>query len=265
MMMHRIKGFTLIEIAIVLLVVTVILGYTMAMVPVQQELRQYKQAEKEMDWIIESLYAFAQANNHLPCPAWNGSDGFECRDVDGTPGNCDGGDPNADACDVWFGFVPGKTLGIDGRYSSAGLLLDPWGQPYRYQVTDDDNGGAILEDFILVGGMQDVGMASLDPDLTVCNTDPSTGSQGTDTGCSGAAQEIIDESPAVVLSTGQDRLGDVAANSWVQRENLDNGSSDRVFVKTTMNDTSANKFDDIVKWIAPNVLYSKMIEAGHLP
>ena len=258
------SGFTLIEIAIVLLVVTVILGYTMAMVPVQQELRQYRQAEREMDWIINSLYAFAQTNNHLPCPALTGSNGFACRN-DGTPGNCSGSVAAADVCDAWFGFLPAKTLGLDGKYSEAGLLLDPWGQPYRYQVSDNDSGGAILEDFILTGGLQDAGISNLAPDLVVCNADPSLAAQGTDTGCSGAAQRIIDESPAVVLSTGKDTLGDTTSNSWVQRENLDNSASDRVFVKTTFNDTSSNKYDDLVKWIAPNILYSKMIDAGHLP
>nr|MDJ0833575.1 type II secretion system protein [Gammaproteobacteria bacterium] len=217
-------GFTLIEIAIVLLVVTVILGYTLAMVPVQQELKQYRQAEREMDWIIESLYAYAQTNSHLPCPAANTSDGFECRN-DGTAGNCNGNDTSADVCDLWFGFLPGKTLGLDGKYSSAGLLLDPWGQPYLYQVTD---GGATVEDFIFVDGMRTATIANLVPDLVVCNADPSSGAQGaTDTSCGGAAAEIIDESPAVVLSTGKDTLGDTGTNSWVQRENLDNSSSDR--------------------------------------
>jgi len=72
-MMNKLKnsGFTLIEIAIVLIIVTILLGYTMAMVPVQQDLKQYRQADIEMNRIIESLYAFSQVNGYLPCPAWD--------------------------------------------------------------------------------------------------------------------------------------------------------------------------------------------------
>ena len=35
-------GFTLVEIAIVLLIVTILLGYTVALFPRQQELKQYR-------------------------------------------------------------------------------------------------------------------------------------------------------------------------------------------------------------------------------
>ena len=58
----RQSGFTLIEIAIVLLIVVIILGYTVAMFPIQQELKQYRKAEADMNSIIEHLIAFAQVN-----------------------------------------------------------------------------------------------------------------------------------------------------------------------------------------------------------
>ncbi len=69
-------GFTLIEIAIVLVIVTVLLGYTVAMFPIQQELKQYRSAEIEMNGIISHLVAFAQINGRLPCPDSDG-DGVE--------------------------------------------------------------------------------------------------------------------------------------------------------------------------------------------
>ena len=268
------NGFTLVEIAIVLLIVTIILGYTMAMVPVQQELKQYRQADEEMNKINEAIYAFAQVNGYLPCPAFPASNGLECR-IDassGVPGACDGGDPAADTCDKWYGFVPAKTLGIEGKYSkTTGLLLDPWGKPYRYQVAEDNNAvnsSTGNGNFVISGDMSKAGIApgGLAPDVSVCNADPSPGSTGNDDGgdCS-VAQRIIINAPAVILSTGKDANDkDDSSNSWIQRENLDNSDNDTVFVKTTRNDSSGNEFDDIVKWISPNILYSKMIESGQL-
>ena len=63
------QGFTLVEIAIVLLIVTILLGYTVAMFPRQQELKQYRAVDQEMDHIIDAIVGFAQVNGRLPCPA----------------------------------------------------------------------------------------------------------------------------------------------------------------------------------------------------
>jgi len=288
-MMNRLKnsGFTLIEIAIVLIIFTILLGYTMAMVPVQQDLKQYRQADVEMERIIESLYAFAQVNGYLPCPAWaddlvaptDTSDGFECRDIDGTAENCDGGTPATDTCDIWYGFVPGKTLGIVGKYSAIGLLLDPWGMPYRYQVTNTDNedndndgdgtsigDGDGVADFTIPGGTAPgtvMNLGLLVPDLEICTINPSN--NATDTSCTNAASTVVSEIPAVILSLGKD-AGNIASN--IQGENTDNtgdGTTDTVYVKSTRSDVSNAEFDDLVKWVSPNILYSKMIEAGQLP
>ena len=280
--MMKQRGFTLIEIAIVLVIVAVLLGYTMSMLPIQQELKQYRQADQEMEKIIDSLYAFAQAKGYLPCPAWTNninsasptetSDGFECRDVNGASGVCKDGVspplPASHTCDVWYGFVPGKTLGLNGNYSAINhLLLDPWGMPYRYQVSNANLAippGTSFHDFVIVGEMSRVTMTNLAPNLTVCNT--ATSISSTDCGITGAAaRTVANKLPAVVLSTGKDGAK-VPLGGSVQNENWNNSATNRVFVKTSYNDSdTAAHYDDRVKWIVPNVLYSKMIDAGHLP
>lgn len=272
MNMNKYSGFTLIEVAIVLLIVSILLGYTVAMFPIQQELKQYRQANQEMDKIIDSLYAFAQVNGYLPCPASNSvpNSGFECRDQDlVVDGDCEGNDPAVDSCDIWFGFVPGKTLGLDGKYSAIGLLLDPWGMPYRYQVSDTDGTtGPIAWDFVMIGGIAEETIANLNPDLEVCNTDASAAAAGPELNCANAAQTVANTLPAVILSTGKNIDQNVAATSWIQRENLDNDPivfGDNVFISVPFNDTQAAQYDDLVKWISPNILYSKMLESGQLP
>ena len=112
------KGFTLIEIAIVLLIVSILVGYAVALLPVQRELKQYRAVDQEMDEIIAAIVGFAQVNGRLPCPAIPALGGIEDYD-----------DVNNDGCDNYGGFVPVNTLGITGRLNADSLLLDPWGNP----------------------------------------------------------------------------------------------------------------------------------------
>jgi len=238
-------GFTLIELAVVLLVVSLLIGFSVAMVPVQVELQQYRAAKQELGEIEEALIAFAQVNGRLPCPdaaaAQDGNEDLDAADND----NCVADD----------GFLPGLTLGLSGDYRN-GSLLDPWGQAYRYQVTADDDDGDGLDDFTHADEVQDVGMENAAPDLVICDsptTDPA------DDTCTGTSNGVVVNVPAVVMSTGKDR-GTVA--SAVQTENLD---GDKVFIYQPRSDLDTAEYDDLVLWLAPNRLYSKMIEAGRLP
>ena len=137
MMNARQYGFTLIEIAIVLLIVSILLGYTVALFPRQQELKQYRDVEREMDKVIAAIVGFAQVNGRLPCPASPDTLGVED----------DGGTPD---CDFYGGFVPVNTLGISGRLNGDSLLLDPWGNPYQYTNFDNVPKGEWRKDRNLV-------------------------------------------------------------------------------------------------------------------
>ena len=280
-------GFTLIEIAIVLLIVTILLGYTVAMYPIQQELKQYRQLRSDMDQIVEHLIGYAQVNGRLPCPDTTGDvngagagtiDGQE--DVDDVIINATGvaaTDGLTDSCKGFFGFLPAGTLGMNGDIDANGRLLDPWGQPYRYHVSDFDFnsvgglGGADLDlttgaaiDLVSPDGVGEEGLSNVIPDLVVC--DDSDNSTAADTTCAAvSANDIITNAAAVVISSGKDR-GLVASN--IQDENRDdfnNGTNDFVYTFSTRSDAAGSEYDDLVRWISPNLLYTKMIEAGQLP
>lgn len=284
------KGFTLIEIAIVLLIVTILLGYTVALFPRQQELKQYRAVEQEMDDIIAAIVGFAQVNGRLPCPAIPDSLGDE-----------DGGG-TAD-CTIFGGFVPARTIGVQGRLNGDSLLLDPWGNPYRYYVSNSDNGGAAGADFIFSGDMQAVGLVDDDADtftdldgvFHICDEAHATDrdvckTNGGDylavfgredatknTGPYGGA-------PFVLVSHGKDWNQIAAAGD--QLVNLGNSQSltdlaipngplgvQYMLKDMTANETAfvkrlsgfADDFDDVIKWVPPGILYSKMIEAEQLP
>ena len=263
-------GFTLIEIAIVLLIVSILLGYTVALFPIQQELKQYRAANQKMDEVIEALVGFAQVNGRLPCPDTSGGGGT----IDGQEDTADAFDNVTgllpvdgiiDGCLAYSGFIPAGAIGINGDFDASRRLLDPWGQPYRYHVS---NINAALPAFDLVSpnGVREEGMSNVAPDLIVCDT--SLNATATNTTCSevGVAGNIVVAGVAVVIvSTGKD-VGLVASN--IQVENTDdfhNGANDKVYALSTRSDVAGAQYDDVVKWTSTSMIFSKMIEAGQLP
>jgi len=278
------SGFTLIEIAIVLLIVAILLGYTVALFPRQQDLKKYRAVEVEMDQVIEAIIGFAQVNGRLPCPAVPNSGGDE-----------DGG--GSVDCNNYGGFVPVNTLGLTGKLNQDTLLLDPWGNPYRYYVTNNDfNGGGSGSDFVRNGEMRAVGLVDsnadnyidLDGRYLICDDngttidDECTGANEVFGNASGAGQYA--GAPFVLLSQGRNWNEGAAVNDELENiggdlSNTDlgiaNGPSGNEYLlkDVAAGETTfvrrptgfADDFDDVVRWVSPNILYSKMIEAGQLP
>ena len=255
-------GFTLVEIAIVLLIVTILLGYTVAMFPVQQELKQYRRVNVEMDSVIEHLIAFAQVNGRLPCPDTS-------ADIDVSGNSIDGEEDRLglNDCEAYFAFIPGRTLGIDGNYDAAGVLLDPWGSRYRYAISDFNNGSAgnLDIDLVTANGIRVEGIANVKPDLFICDDGDSTADDldcATD-GYGNVLGSVAEgEVAVVIISLGKD--SEIPATSGIQGENLDdfhNGRADKVYVFSARRDD----YDDVVRWIPTNLLFSRMIKADQLP
>jgi prepilin-type N-terminal cleavage/methylation domain-containing protein len=285
-------GFTLLETAIVVVIVSFLLGFTVALIPRQQELRQYREADREMDKILDAIIGFAQVNGRLPCPSPAASAGVSSG----------GGDS---ACTRASGFVPWDTLGIQGHINRDSLLADPWGNPYRYYVPNNDANGDGDADFTFAGQMKEIGLGdrwdvASDPDIPVVGTDDYIDLDGqfvicdaastTNDICAGGANEVFGNAPTtkgpyqgavvVLLSVGKNgaRLPDITDNAD-EYENMGStlnsggyytknftdvlGARRTTFVKRPTG--FADDFDDIVKWIPPSILFSKMIEADQLP
>lgn len=276
------RGFTLVEIAIVLLIVAILLGYTVAMFPRQQELKRYRAVNEDMDRIIEAIIGFAQVNGRLPCPSIPNSNGLE-----------DGG--GAGNCNNYGGFVPVNTLGLTGRLNQDTLLVDPWGNPYRYYVTNADYDGDGLSDFVRSGEMRDIGLVDSDSDsyidldgqYLICDAYGTT----TDDLCTGAAEVFgnpagaggpYEGAPFVLLSMGKnwaatpvnDELENMGTDLSLTDLGMPNGpSGNQYFLKDVAVETTfvrrttgfADDYDDVVRWGSPSVLFSRMIEADQLP
>jgi len=283
------SGFTLVEIAIVLLIVAILLGYTVALFPQQQQLKQYRALNMEMDRIIEAVIGFAQVNGRLPCPAIPSSVGIEVFNY-------------VDGCANYGGFVPANTLGLDGRLNADSLLIDPWGNPYRYYVSDRDFNGNGLSDFVWPGEMRLVGLVDSDGDYyidldgryLICDGAGTT----TNNKCTGATTvfgtyldngDADDDryagAPFVLLSMGKNwtdtPVGDELENSGnsLTKDDLSmtDGPSGAQYVLKDVGSPAyqttfvrrpgglADDFDDVVRWVSPNILFSRMIQAGQLP
>ena len=63
------NGFTLIEMAIVLMIVGLLLGGLLVPLSAQMDQRNISDTQKAMSEIKEALIGYAMANGRLPCPA----------------------------------------------------------------------------------------------------------------------------------------------------------------------------------------------------
>lgn len=106
-------GFTLIEMAVAVFIVTLLLGSILVPLGSQVQQRQISDTQKYLEEIRESLVGFAIAYGRLPCPASATSAGVESPVGGG-------------ACALnYVGFVPAATLGI-ATVDNQGFAVDPW-------------------------------------------------------------------------------------------------------------------------------------------
>jgi prepilin-type N-terminal cleavage/methylation domain-containing protein len=241
------QGFTLIEMSIVLLIMGLILSGLLVALSQNQEGNRRTNAQTEVKRIEEALYGFAQTYGRLPCPARHDSAGAEAADA-------------SDVCTSNHGFVPIATLGLSGSTNPDGLLTDPWGNPYRYSVAQLMAGGNRA--FTTTTGLSAVfADPTLIPDptmLTVC-------SDISDCAGTALANQIV---PAVILSMGANwatfSSDDEIANGGPVGSVLGTYrvSNNNNFVSTTYR---GETYDDIILWLSPSVLFSRMISAGALP
>jgi prepilin-type N-terminal cleavage/methylation domain-containing protein len=241
------SGFTLVEMAIVLMIVGLLLGGMLVPLSAQMDQRNVTETRKQLDEIQQALIGYAVINGRLPCPASSTSNGVESP-TSGT-GICD---HNYD------GYVPAATLGLSGT-DSLGFAVDSWGNRIRYAITAWSS-----NTYTVSNGMSTKGISSLTPpDLLVCSTATSIGTSSCASGTSLTSNGV----PVVIFSTGKN--GAQGSAGIDEAANLDgtNANNNRTFVNHTPTPSSAanGEFDDIVIWISPNVLINRMVAAGKLP
>lgn len=268
-------GFTLIELAVVLLILGALFAGILIPFTTQVELRRVADTQKTLVEIREALIGFAAAKGRLPCPASvasNGQEAFVNPPIDD--------EKNGRCKNFLDGFVPAAVLGI-GPTDGAGYVLDAWNNRIRYAVTDADRSAIgsptptnsnTYFDFTGLGPvaaangeMRNVGMSVLNPNLHVCST-----ATGISANACAAGTALIDNAVAVIYSIGPNASR--ADPGGLRRDenanpnpNLNDNNPSFVSHDRAGENNPNGEFDDIVIWLSPNILYAKMIAAGRLP
>ena len=271
-------GFTLVEMAIVLVILGFVLGALLLPLQAQREQISLAQTNITLGNAKQALLGYAQAHGRLPCPATAlnntdaGSQGQE-NPLGGTH-NIIPPNPAMPNCAVAVGFLPAATLGLEPS-DANGFVLDAWNNRIRYAITADESSafgsprnnnpaqvidathpacaGDSAPDFTTTGNMAAVGLVCLAPSLRVCASSVAAN-------CSNTVN-LINNAVAVIYSTGA-----TATQGSVGRpDELANLDGDTVFVSHDISLAAApNEFDHLVTWISPYVLYNAMIQAGQL-
>lgn len=219
------RGFTLIEMAVAVVVIALLLGSILVPLATQVEQRKISDTRKVLEEIREALIGFAIINGRLPCP-----------DTDSDPAAAGYGleEASCAAAPVAEGYLPWKTLGVAEadawgirRTSAASPRIGDW----RYRV---DRNFAVA--FSLTTG------SSADA-LTVRDS-------------AGNALTSTTERPvAIVFSAGPNTTAD-GQNAVTSFE-----ASNGIYQA----DVPSPTFDDILIWMSRLILFNRMVAAGKLP
>ncbi len=130
--MKNFQGFSLIEMAIVLIIIGFFLGGLLTPLSAQRDRQQIKRTLKTLEEVKEALLGFAVIHKRLPCSDRNGN-GKESKNITDCESNGEG-------------YLPWKDLGV-GRY-------DGWGKPFRYRTEADFNEIPNISKSILMSGLR---------------------------------------------------------------------------------------------------------------
>lgn len=259
-------GFTLTEMAVVLVIIALLIGGMILPLASQDDIRRSNETQATLRNVLETLTGYALVNGRLPCPAWDGS-GADATNTLGRESFAVSGTAANGICGHFHdGYIPAVDLGV-GPVDSQGFLLDAWGNRIRYAVSKDPTDGTMSTNaastprysFTMTSGINGTGrpgMAAIHPDLHVCDTGAASATKQ----C--AATTLSASAIAVILSTGKNTgRGGVGVD---EAANLD---GDRSFVDHPPRplDLNNNEFDDLVAMLSPNTYINRMVTAGRLP
>lgn len=130
--MRRIKGFSLIELSVVLIIIALLVSSGLSLLNLTLDRESHDRTVQRLDMLQETLKSYALSYGYLPCPAditastdataygtgtGTGAGAISCTAANFTTGN------------TRAGMVPTKTLGLDDIYG-----VDGWGSRILYAV-----------------------------------------------------------------------------------------------------------------------------------
>jgi len=234
-MSKRAQGFTLVEMAIVLVIVGLLIGGLVTPLGVQLEQRRVADTQRAMEDARDALAGFAVRNGYLPCPAISASNGLEDREG----ARCTN--------ERRIGFLPWATLGLP--------KLDSWNHLYLYSVTPAFTDSANV---FRLNTPRDITIASRDAlgnlvSASASNDIPAVILSHGHNGYGGYSDVGV-------------RMADAGSGNIDEKTNM--SLDGRAFISRTATDNAAapgGAYDDQVVWLSPNILYNRMLAAQRLP
>lgn len=259
-MNRKSHGFTLIELAMVLMIVGLLLGGLLVPLNAQMEQRGISETDKNLAEIREALIGFAIINGRLPCPAQatlaTGAAGAGEETLASNTCACASSgstvaQAGSTACTETSvtGVLPWVTLGLNET--------DAWDRRYTYRVATH------FADQIAAGTFGSGCTPSLAPtaaSFALC----SLGVPDVFSAASGGTTVVADV-PAIIVSHGKNGYGayltDGSKLSGAAGDEAENADNDSIFVSRS----TTSDFDDQPVWITGNILIGRTVSAGKLP
>jgi prepilin-type N-terminal cleavage/methylation domain-containing protein len=234
------RGFTLIELSVVLVVVALLLSSLLVPLATQVKQRNVAETEKLLDNAREAVIGYAMANGRLPRAAASAATGLERTTDCATAVDC-------------TGFLPWATLGLP--------RTDAWGKHLRYSVTPGFASAAAP--FTLAStGTKMMKRRNNDGSQFFLTSTPGVPAVILSYGASNyGTKEDGTEFPDDSAGNADEDANDATFKCTVAT------ACNEFWSRVTSSNTSATggEFDDQAVWIPTGILFSRMVAAGRLP
>jgi prepilin-type N-terminal cleavage/methylation domain-containing protein len=246
--MTRQRGFTLIEMAIVLVIITILIGGLAVPLSAQIQARRISETNKTLEEAREAIIGYAMTHQVMVDHDFNPATPdiarpyLPCPDSDAVPDGIENRDAATKLCTQDVGLFPWVTLGTASQ--------DAWGNRLRYASK---------------------------PELTRADTgfSSTTAPAGWYEVCSAhacASPDVAADVPVVLVSHGANGWGahNINGNTLAaptganEQENLD---ADNRYVSRAPSkpDDASGEFDDLTTWLSFNVIVTRVCPAGGCP
>jgi len=244
-------GFSLIEMAIVLIIIGFLVGGLLTPLSAQRDRQQIKRTLKTLEEVKEALLGFAVIHKRLPCSDRNG-DGQESKNTTDCESNGEG-------------YLPWKDLGV-GRY-------DGWGKHFRYRTEADFNEIPNISKSILTSGLRlknrhdnNLTSASAGSDSRVAAIIFSCGKNG--------RPDPTKLFPETIGTTNTNDADDKRNTDALCTNPRNSGTQNKIYIdgefvspreRKILELEPEKEFDDILIWLSRNTLMSRLITAKRWP